>query len=106
MDAERVHRVSGVSTRRGRDRRVQRQMDVGSVGAARRELRNAAVPRPADLSQLLPVGRPLAVLGHPSREQHMSAPIPFGGSARALTPAQAETLADVLSGLRGTQKTL
>jgi len=36
----------------------------------------------------------------------MSAPIPFGGAARALTPAQAETLADVLSGLRGTQKTL
>lgn len=36
----------------------------------------------------------------------MSAPIPFGGSARALAPQQAELLADVLAGLRGTRKTL
>ena len=42
VDAERVRRLSGVQARHRRDRRVQRKVDGGSVGASRRIVRDSA----------------------------------------------------------------
>ena len=52
--------VPGLPPARRCARRVQRQVHVGSAGAARRLLLHAARSRPRHLSQLLPAGRTLA----------------------------------------------
>ena len=56
------------ATRRRRGAgRVQRQVHVQPVGAARRLVRHPAQPRPGDVSQFLPAGGALAVRGSSSR---------------------------------------
>ena len=54
-----------LQARRGRGRRVQRQVHVQSDGVARRLLRHAAVAYSSHLSQLLPAPCALAIYGHP-----------------------------------------
>ena len=60
-------RPTPASGRPRRRRRVQRQVHVQPVRAARRHLRHAAIAHPRHLSQLLPAGCALAVLGRSPR---------------------------------------
>src|SRR5262249_1602969 len=109
VDVERVSRVPRLRAGEGCDRGIQREMDERSVGAARRVVRERAVACTSHVSQLLSVRRALAVHGHSTGGQRMSAIGPFGGGgpARAIAlPSSAETLHDVLAGLRSTPKTL
>ena len=72
VDAQPVLALPGLPPRRGRARRVQRQVHVQPVRAARRLLRHAADHIRADLPQLLPAGSPLAVHRHSPRPRHLS----------------------------------
>ena len=63
VDAQRLRALPRLSGRRRRARRVQRQVHVRPVRAARRLVRHAGQPHPRDLSQLLSARRALAVLG-------------------------------------------
>ena len=54
MDAERLRLLSRLRARRGRGRRIQRQVHVRAVRAEGRELRDAARAQPRVLPQLLP----------------------------------------------------
>src|SRR5678815_918302 len=77
-------------------------MDVRPVGVARRVVRHAAVTRAPDVSQLLPLGCPLAVHGDSIGEQGMSAPLYSN-----LAPIDASgIIEDVLCGLTASRKTL
>src|SRR4029079_13624250 len=77
-------------------------MDVRPVGAARRVVRHATVTRAPDVSQLLPLGCPLAVHGASIGEQGMSAPLYSN-----LAPIDASgIIEDVLCGLTASRKTL
>ncbi len=69
-----------------RGRRVQRQVHVQPVRAARRLVRDAALAHPRDLPQFLPRRRALAVLRHPPRAGFEPARLTFDRSLeRCLT---------------------
>src|SRR5690606_1086174 len=73
-----------------RGRRVQRQVHGQPDGAARRVLRHAAGPYPAELPQLLPAGRALAVLRHPPRGRRIRGRMaPITLKRRSEAPQQA-----------------
>jgi ergothioneine biosynthesis protein EgtB len=59
-----LHTLSGIPALGGRPGRVQRQVHGEPDGAQGWVLRDATVALPSDLPELLPAGRPVAVLGH------------------------------------------
>src|SRR5687767_8811011 len=71
MDPESLRGVSRLPPPAGGARRVQRQVHVQSARAARRVLCDAAAAPAGQLSQLLPPGRALAVLRHPTGHRLM-----------------------------------
>ncbi len=65
----------------GAGRRIQRQVHVQPVRAARRLVRHAAGPRPRQLPQLLPAGRAVAVQRRAPRARRLSRVPPRGRPA-------------------------
>src|SRR3954468_2004276 len=82
-------------------------MDERPVGAPRRVLRHAAYARETHLSQLLPIGRALAIHGNSSGKVRMSSPLHSNNAQHATQPAGTSgILADVIAGLRSNPKRL
>src|SRR5690348_6535874 len=106
MDIESLRRLSGLQARRGRNRRIQRQVHVRAVGAARRILRHACRPRARELSQLLLSRGALAVLGNPPGEGRMSASPQRAIRLHDRQPVRDRMREDVLHGLRRRPKRL
>src|SRR5262245_63231537 len=92
MDGERLRALSRLSSRPRRARRVQRKVHVQPAGASRWLVRDAAQPHSAELPQLLPRGRALAIQRHPPGEGRMNA----NPSARELHASIRQTAASAL----------
>src|SRR5262249_39253006 len=107
VDGEPVRRLPRLPAPGRRPRRVQRQVHVQPDRPAGGFLRDAARPRPPDLSQLLPPGSPLAVLRPaPGEGPLMTTPSSRPSSPGTRPPATRRFRADVLRGLRLPQKQL
>src|SRR5687768_10318619 len=87
VDAQRLRALSGLSSRAGRGWRIQRQIHVQPVRAARGLVCDAGEPHSPDIPQFLPGGRTLAVLGAAPRARRVSADLDRAlGHYRDLAP--------------------
>ena len=87
VDAQPVLPVSRLPAAPRRARRVQRQVHVEPVRAARRELRDEPDPHPPDVPQLFPRRRDVAVHRHPAGERPVApAPFPDGAALSGHAP--------------------
>src|SRR5258706_8401943 len=73
MDAQRLRALSAVSPGRWRRGRIQRQVHGQPVRPSRRLMRHAGSAHSRELSQLLPGGRALAILGAAPRARRLMA---------------------------------
>src|SRR5256885_10612741 len=65
MDPQLLFALSRLSSRAGRARRIQRQVHVQSIRAARRFLRHVAHAYPQNVSQFLSTRETMAIHGNP-----------------------------------------
>src|SRR4051812_29249293 len=106
MDAERVPPLPRLSRRSGSAGRIHRQVHVQPNGLARRLVRHFARPRPPDLPQLLSAGKALAIHRHSTRPRSIMSGAPGRVTVLDLEPVNADFLAEVLTGLSSSPRTL
>src|SRR5690606_22097592 len=108
MDLKRLWAVPGLPAVAGRGGRVQRQVHERPVGAARRQLRDAAGARARQLPQLLPLAGALAVHRPAAGQGRMNFSTPANPDADLvdLQPGPERITADVVAGLSASPRRL
>src|SRR4051812_32155610 len=106
MDAQLLLALSRLSRRAGRARRVQRQVHVQPVRAARRLVRDFAGSHSRELSQFFPAGKTLAVYRHPARARSGMSRAAGAIAVLDLEPAASDFLAEAIAGLSKSPRTL
>src|SRR5689334_16888477 len=106
MDAKLVRALSALRARQGCHRRVQRQIHVQSICAARRLVRHFTSSYSADVSKLLCAGEAMAVHGNPPGQGHHMITEACSEMVLDLAPTPANLQSEFLAGLKRSPKTL